>query len=121
MGIILAITAAHLGCVSKPHRLIQNVNPGMEKDQVLDIMGSPQRTFRNDGRDIWIYIYYVQQQRSGAEVTFADGKVVSVRRAELDKTLTDELLQTTDMATYQKLILDQRKGEGASRSFKDLE
>lgn len=54
------------------------LQPGMEKADVLDIMGSPQRTQRWHGMDRWTYIYYQNVARQEKEVHFADGRATYV-------------------------------------------
>lgn len=49
---------------------------GMEKDDVLDMMGSPTATLRRSGKDRWFYVFYEDKIRFEKEVQFFEGKVV---------------------------------------------
>jgi len=51
---------------------------GMEKDDVLEVMGSPQRTQRFHGKDRWSYIFYQDRIRYEKEVQFFQGNAVYV-------------------------------------------
>lgn len=62
------------GCQTSMGTDFQKLKPGMEKAQVLDIMGSPQRTQRWRGLDRWTYIFYDQELREEREVHFDQGK-----------------------------------------------
>jgi outer membrane protein assembly factor BamE (lipoprotein component of BamABCDE complex) len=50
------------------------VRPGMDKGQVLELVGSPQATDRWRGKDRWQYIYFQNNQRIIKEVLFENGK-----------------------------------------------
>lgn len=52
----------------------QKLKPGMEKSQVLDIVGPPQRTQRWRGLDRWTYIFYENEGREEREVHFDEGR-----------------------------------------------
>jgi outer membrane protein assembly factor BamE (lipoprotein component of BamABCDE complex) len=56
---LLTLSALTLGaCASTPANEIYNIHRGMEKADVLEKMGSPLRTERENGNDIWIYRFY---------------------------------------------------------------
>ena len=88
----------------------------MEKDQVIEIMGSPLRSLRANDQDVWVYSYYVDEQRSGATITFADNAVFEIQK-DMDKTLTEQLLEAPDLGTYKRKVLQDRKSK---KQFKEL-
>ncbi len=55
------------------NKQFERIKVGMEKDEVLSLMDSPQRTQRWHGMDRWTYIFYNEDQRQEKEVHFADG------------------------------------------------
>ncbi len=65
-------------CQTAPHVGFQTLKEGMEKDQVLEAVGNPTRTQRWQGKDRWIYQFYVDKERAPdvKEIHFAEGKVV---------------------------------------------
>lgn len=65
-----------LACQSSPLKDYQSLHPGMEKDDVLGIMGSPQRTERFHGKDRWTYVFYDNKFRYEKEVQFFEGNAV---------------------------------------------
>ena len=67
-----------IGCQTDPAKDFTSLKPGMEKMDVLEVMGSPQRTQRWHGMDRWTYIYYEQKNRSEKEVHFDQGKAVYI-------------------------------------------
>lgn len=63
-----------LGCATNMKTQFERVKIGMEKDDVLGLMDSPQRTQRWHGMDRWTYIFYDENQRLEKEVHFSEGK-----------------------------------------------
>lgn len=67
-----------LGCQTNMLKAYQKLTPGMEKDDVLEVMGSPQRTQRFHGKDRWTYIFYEDRVRYEKEIQFFEGNAVYV-------------------------------------------
>jgi len=71
--LLFILSLSMLGCATNMKEQFQRVKVGMEKDDVLSLMDSPQRTQRWHGMDRWTYIFYDDNQRLEKEVHFADG------------------------------------------------
>jgi outer membrane protein assembly factor BamE len=54
------------------------ITPGMEKDDVLNLMGSPDQTWRFHGKDRWWYTIYSDRIRFDKEVQFFEGNVIYI-------------------------------------------
>lgn len=67
-----------LGCVTKPSEDFAKLKPGMEKSEVLEIMGDPHYKVRRGGQDRWTWVYYDQNSKQESEVRFDQGKAVYV-------------------------------------------
>ena len=65
-------------CQTSLVKQFSDVKTGMEKDDVLSLMGSPNRTQRFHGKDRWTYIFYEDRIRHEKEVQFLDGNAVYV-------------------------------------------
>ncbi|WP_291516515.1 outer membrane protein assembly factor BamE [Bdellovibrio sp. ArHS] len=79
----LAIPVVLLGllttaCQTSMLKQFGEVRPGMEKDDVLDLMGSPSRTQRFQGKDRWTYVFYDDRIRFEKEVQFFNGNAIYV-------------------------------------------
>lgn len=74
MVAMLFLTACQTSMVKQ----FSEVKPGMEKDDVLQLMGSPNRTQRFHGKDRWTYIFYDQRIRFEKEIQFFEGSAVYV-------------------------------------------
>ena len=64
------------GCQSSAIRTFEKIHPGMDKHQVLEVMGDPNGTSRLHGKDRWIYNFYDDGIRFQKEVHFLDGFVI---------------------------------------------
>ena len=62
------------GCQSDGLKQYEKLRIGMDKSDVLEIMGSPQTISRHQSKDEWIYKFYRDQQWFEREVQFSDGK-----------------------------------------------
>jgi outer membrane protein assembly factor BamE len=56
----------------------ESIKPGMEKDDVLELMGSPNQTQRVSGKDRWYYTFYDNRIRFQKEVQFVDGTAMYI-------------------------------------------
>lgn len=78
LGIILASAFLLTGCQSSMIKQFNQVKSGMDKDDVLEIMGSPNRSERFHGKDRWSYNFYDQKIQHNKEVHFFEGNAVYV-------------------------------------------
>lgn len=65
-------------CQTSMVKQFSELKPGMEKAEVLDVMGSPQNTQRFHGKDRWTYIFYDDRIRFEKEVQFFNGSAIYV-------------------------------------------
>lgn len=65
-------------CQGSPLKDFQKITPGMEKNDVLGLMGNPSRTQRFHGKDRWTYIFYDEQIRFEKEIQFFEGNAVYI-------------------------------------------
>lgn len=65
-------------CQTSMVKQFEEVKPGMEKAEVLAIMGSPQQTRRIHGKDRWFYNFYENKIRFQKEIQFFEGSAVYV-------------------------------------------
>lgn len=65
-------------CQTSMLKQFSEIKPGMEKDDVLSLMGSPNQTQRFHGKDRWSYVFYDNRIRFEKEVHFFEGKSVYI-------------------------------------------
>jgi outer membrane protein assembly factor BamE (lipoprotein component of BamABCDE complex) len=67
-------------CQTTPFQDFTKVQNNMTKDEVLNLLGSPLRTERRDGKEKWAYRFWSGDDKNVEnlrQVTFFNGKVVS--------------------------------------------
>lgn len=72
---IAIVVAAFLGCASQQGAFETNVQLGMDKSEVLELIGGPSSTRRRNGEDVWQYDFYSNDQKSSKELRFKNNKV----------------------------------------------
>ncbi|UYL10333.1 outer membrane protein assembly factor BamE [Bdellovibrio sp. SKB1291214] len=65
-------------CQTSMLKQFESIKPGMEKDDVLDLMGSPNQTQRVSGKDRWYYTFYDKRIRFQKEVQFVDNTAIYI-------------------------------------------
>lgn len=97
------------------------LKPGMEKSQVLDVMGGPDRTQRWRGMDRWTYIFYETDLRNEREIHFAEGKAVYLGapyHSEVSAEQQDLLHEASNREVEERVL---RKREEAHRNLENYE
>lgn len=106
----LAITS----CTSSPYRSFQNVNSGMDKSEVLDLLGSPNKSERYKGLDIWQYSFYEDNKKIKKEVHFRKGKVIYYGKPKMSHQSASDAQK--EFKEYKKSLRKARK----NKRFKNL-
>lgn len=87
--IFFILSCVFIGCASPQHQALRRVDVGMDKADVLDLVGNPTRTDRAYNQDRWTYESYKNtsstsgDENSTTYVFFADGKVTYVGPDEM--------------------------------------
>lgn len=96
-----------LGCSTATKPVQERVSKGMDKDQVLDILGNPSRSKRVSGADKWSYDQHINGKKTTVHVYFENATVTYVGSDEdFEKSLKESVLQ---------------KNDSKASDFKDLE
>jgi hypothetical protein len=106
------------GCASNTYRDLENIHPGMDKDQVLDRAGNPKRTFRSNSQDHWIYVYFHDNEEWARQIDFAGGKVHKVGLPLAKHSLEKALEEADSMEEYEATA---RAHQKKSSGFKDID
>ena len=99
----------------------ERVQVGMEKNDVLNLMDSPQRTQRWHGMDRWTYIFYTDDTRYEKEVHFADGKANYVGEVYKPTVSAEEQDRINEESNREIEALAQTRREEAKKAFTDYE
>lgn len=110
--LVLLTTLFLAACVSSPARDLASVQPGMDKDEVLELAGNPTRTFRANKQDHWVYVFYRGEQEVQQQIDFADGRVLKIFDPLAKAALTRDLESAETMEEYEaKVRARQKKGK----------
>ncbi len=117
-------------CQTAAFERFSKIKESMNKDEVLDLVGSPNRTEQFDGKEKWAYRYYNSDKEELRQVTFQNGTVVSFGEdtAELSRIKDiqkgDETRAKKRAATKSQSIdmapADQNKSDSAERKNLEL-
>lgn len=100
------------GCSSIPGAL-EDLKPGEDKDTVLNSVGNPKRTFRENNQDHWVYVYYQDDKQWLRDVIFDDGKVTRVTKAAATREGWEkELERASSMEEYERKARAHQKSKG---------
>ncbi len=61
------------GCQTNMKKAFEEIKPGMDKAQVLEIIGGPRAVTRFHGKDRWFIMFYNEGVRYEREVHFLNG------------------------------------------------
>lgn len=73
ISILMLATTLMLSCTINQKRRFEKVQVGMEKNEILELMSSPQRRDRWRGLDRWTYIFYENDEKFEKEIHFSNG------------------------------------------------
>lgn len=77
-GLLYLALLVALGCASPRYSSFEQVRTGMEKDQVIELMGSPNSHRRVRDEDRWGYVFYKDDLREEKAIHFVKGRVVYI-------------------------------------------
>jgi len=106
------------GCSTAPIGDLDQVRPGMDKDYVLTKVGNPKRTFRSNGQDHWIYVYFKDEVELTRQIDFSDGKVLKIGRP-ISKQSLERSLESSE--TMEEFEAKAREHQRKSTKFKDID
>jgi outer membrane protein assembly factor BamE len=110
-----------LACQTNQLKQFNTLQNGMDKDTVLESMGTPYSNVRSKGIDKWTYVFYENQLRYEKEVHFKTGNVVYVGEPKLAEVAAEVVDQKN--ADSENLILQElnRRKEENKNALMDYE
>ena len=106
------------GCATSVPLALDEIRPGMDKDQVLEKAGNPARTFREAAQDHWIYSYFRGDEEWRRDIIFDSGKVIKVSRALSKNNWMSNLENSESMEEYEAQA---REHEKRANNFKSID
>jgi len=119
---LLTLCLMLTACQTSMLKQFGRVTPGMEKDDVLEIMGSPDRMERFHGKDRWTYVFYDSHIRFEKEVQFFEGNAIYVGDiwqppAEKSAVAADTRHEVEDKVTDQRIAKEKEENRAAYSKF----
>lgn len=107
------------GCASTLKDSLSKIESGMDKSDVIDRTGSPNRSYRHDEQDIWLYRVQDDGRTYFHEVSFKEGRVVySGEERDLKEKKGSSGLRSSEEA--QELLRQKLKPNKKPVEFKDV-
>lgn len=116
-GLIFLLILWLVACATSLHKAIREIELGMDKSEVVERLGSPSRTNRNQGTDKWIYIYNADGHKRASEIHFRDSKVI-YRGPSKKGTMSQEIEDSSNYKEYKESI--EKKARQKSQDFESL-
>jgi outer membrane protein assembly factor BamE len=112
-----------VGCATTPQEQWQKVKVGMYKDEVLEIMDSPQRTQRWHGLDRWTYVYFDKSspERQYKEVHFQEGKANYVGEFYKPQISAEDQDTANEVANREVEVALQNRKEQTQKSYNEYQ
>jgi outer membrane protein assembly factor BamE (lipoprotein component of BamABCDE complex) len=115
-SLLLILTFIFLSCASSPHKTFEKVKVGMDKDSVLDLMGSPQKTRRWKSKDQWVYTFYKDDTEISKQLTFDTGKLISIEEYSQAPTAMEQLEDASSWQQYESAVKKMKKNSSNTDS-----
>lgn len=80
--LLLISTVLFSGCATPLHQAFSKVHLGDDKSTVLEALGSPKHSVRENGEDRWTYRYYRDNKEYKRTLTFEKSKLIFMTEEE---------------------------------------
>lgn len=114
---ILLLFFSTLGCQTNELKQYEKLKVGMDKGDVIDIMGSPRRSERWHGQDRWTYIFYQDREEYLKEVHFLGGRASYVGEQWKPEVSADEQDRQNEASNREvEALWAKQKADGRTQS-----
>lgn len=108
----LCVIVSAVGCSSISQNL-QQIRAGMDKGEVLNILGNPKFTYRENSQDHWAYFYESNNSEWRRDIVFENGKVIRVTKPTSGKNKAQhEIESSQNMEEFEAIAREQQKRGG---------
>lgn len=97
------------GCSTPAHLAFDTIRVGQPKSDVVEIMGSPQKTIRIKDQDQWIFVFFQGDEQIVKGVSFESGRVIAIEQFPTETPLERELKSVSSMREYEEKINSSRQ------------
>lgn len=119
---LFAFAGLSTACQTSALKDWEKIKPGMEKQDVLEVMGNPSRTQRFHGKDRWTYIFYDSRIKFEKEVQFFEGNALYVGEtwqppAEKSAVVVDQKNEERNIAIDKELAREAAEARNAYSNY----
>jgi outer membrane protein assembly factor BamE (lipoprotein component of BamABCDE complex) len=97
------------GCSTPAHMAFDTIQVGQSKSDVVEIMGSPQKTIRVKDQDQWVFVFFQGDEQIVKGVSFENGRVIAIEQFRSETPLERELKNVSSMREYEDKINSSRQ------------
>jgi outer membrane protein assembly factor BamE len=120
--ILVSLALYSTGCASTDIRDFEKIQVGMDKDDVLKIMGSPNKSERWKGMDRWTYVLWNDNQDGRREVHFNEGRATYVGdmvKPEISAEEQDRLNAESNAALERQIAEQKKQNQSEYKKYED--
>ncbi len=120
LSVVLFLT----GCQTNMKKAFDEIKPGMDKDQVLDIIGGPRAVTRFHGKDRWFIMFFHKGVRYDREIHFKEGLADYVGEPyepplEKQAAYVDKKNEEMNQQIYEELMKERAQTGNAAREYEE--
>jgi len=104
-------------CATPQYKLMSRLKTGMDKTDVLELLGSPNHSRYSHGQHEWVYVYEKGPQQMAKILYFKKGVLTSFKDYDLHSNEVSPAAAET-MKEYEKSV--EKKRQESSEGFEDL-
>lgn len=104
------------GCTTPYMSRFDKVNLGMDKTDVIDELGSPNRSYHADEEDVWLYSIHTETSVEQREISFKDGFVSYIGEPQSRAKTSNVKSEEQAAAVLEKALKKDKK----SPDYKDI-
>ncbi len=98
-------------CSTPAHIAFEKIQIGHEKNDVLELLGSPNKTRRWNGQDQWTYIFYKNDKSTLKEIKFEQGRVIAVQNDNGQNSVEYKIRKARNLKEYEQIVRPSGKQE----------
>ena len=116
---LLSLGLFLFACSTPMHQMMEKIEMGMGKSEVVEKLGSPNRTTRQEGMDKWFYSYDTDGHSRIDEIHFKDSKVIYIGPSTKDP-LKNQIEDSDSYEEYKDNIEKRRQDKSKTENLEDL-
>lgn len=110
-----------VGCATQQHTKMQKLKVGMDKTDVLDLIGNPNSSKFKDGEHVWLYIYYKDETKLAKKLWFKKDQLVRLENYDFNAEAPNLKIDDQEIEDYKKAAEEKQRRQQDEREFQDID